>query len=103
MKETETKKKKKIDCRINRIMYLFQSRGPCMVCVSASIHRFFSRLLTYNDVCDDKGEYEDGEEGEGENEHVEETVVPSSHAVSHPRTVMVKTLCEGERRIETEG
>ena len=63
---------------------------------------YFS-LLTYDDVCDDEGENEDGEEGEGEDEHVEETVVPSSHAVPHPGTVVVKALCEGGRERRTEG
>ena len=43
------------------------------------------------------GSSEPREEGEGEDEHVEETVVPSSHAVPHPGTVMVKALCEGGR------
>lgn len=44
-------------------------------------------------MCDDEGEDEDGKEGEREDEHVEETVVPPSNAVPHPRTVVVKTLC----------
>jgi hypothetical protein len=47
-------------------------------------------------MCDDKGEDEDCEEGEGEDEHVEETVVPLPNTVPHPGTVVVKTLC-GER------
>lgn len=41
---------------------------------------------------DDKGEDEDGEEGEREDEHIEETVVPPSHTVPHPGTVVVKAL-----------
>lgn len=49
-------------------------------------------LLTENDVCDDEGEDEDGEEGERQDEHVEEPVVPPSHAVAHPGTVVVETL-----------
>lgn len=44
---------------------------------------------------DDEGEDEDGEEGERQDEHVEETVVPPSHTVAHPGTVVVKTLWEG--------
>ena len=71
--------------------------------VSVSTNRLSLSLLTYDDVCDDEGEYEDGEEGEGEDEHVEETVVPSSHAVPHPRTVMVKALCKGGRGEQREG
>lgn len=51
-----------------------------------------SQLLTQNDVRDDKGEDEDGEEGERQDEHVEEAVVPPSHAVAHPGTVVVETL-----------
>lgn len=43
---------------------------------------------------DDEGEDEDGEEGEREDEHVEETVVPPPHAVPHPGTVVVEALCE---------
>ncbi len=49
-------------------------------------------------MCDDEGEDEDGEEGEREDEHVEETVVPPSNTVSHPRTVVVKTLCMDRER-----
>ena len=44
-------------------------------------------------MCDDEGEDEDSEEGEREDEHVEETVVPPPHAVPNPGTVVVKTLC----------
>lgn len=51
---------------------------------------------------DDEREDEDGEEGEREDEHVEETVVPPSHAVPHPGTVVVKTLCMNRER-QTEG
>lgn len=48
---------------------------------------------------DDEGEDEDGEEGEREDEHVEEAVVPPPHAVPHPGTVVVEALCvERERR-----
>ena len=47
---------------------------------------------------DDEGEDEDGEEGEWEDEHVEETVVPPSHAVPHPGTVVVETLCVDKER-----
>lgn len=47
---------------------------------------------------DDKGEDEDGEEGERKDEHVEETVVPPSHTVSHPGTVVVKALCMDKDR-----
>ena len=49
---------------------------------------------------DDKGEDEDGEEGEREDEHVEETVVSPSYAVPHPGTVVVKTLWEDTKRKE---
>lgn len=49
-------------------------------------------------MCDDKGKDEDGEEGQREDEHVEETVVPPSHAVSHPGTVVVKPLCMDRER-----
>lgn len=56
-------------------------------------------LLTEDDVRDDEGEDEDGEEGEREDEHVEETVVPPSHAVPHPRTVVVKPLCVDRERV----
>lgn len=53
---------------------------------------------------DDEGEDEDGEEGEREDEHVEETVVPPPDAVSHPGTVVVEALCgdatwRGEKQI----
>lgn len=44
-------------------------------------------------MCDDEGEDEDGKEGEWEDEHVEEAVVPPSYAVPHPWTVVVKALC----------
>lgn len=42
---------------------------------------------------DDEGEDEDGEEGEREDEHVEEAVVPPPYAVAHPGTVVVEALC----------
>lgn len=47
---------------------------------------------------DDEGEDEDGEEGEREDEHVEETVVPPSHTIPHPGTVVVETLCVDKER-----
>lgn len=47
---------------------------------------------------DDEGEDEDGEEGERQDEHVEEAVVPPPDAVSHPGTVMVEALCGGRER-----
>lgn len=49
-------------------------------------------------MCDDEGEDEDGEEGEREDEHVEETVVPPPHAVPHPGTVVVEALCEDRKK-----
>lgn len=47
---------------------------------------------------DDEGKDEDGEEGEREDEHVEETVVPPPHAVPHPGTVVVEALCEDREK-----
>lgn len=47
---------------------------------------------------DDEGEDEDGEEGEREDEHVEEAVVPPPHAVPHPGTVVVEALCEDKEK-----
>ncbi len=59
------------------------------VCVCVCVEAV---LLTEDDMCDDEGEDEYGEEGERQDEQVEEAVVPPSDAVSHPGTVMVKTL-----------
>lgn len=41
---------------------------------------------------DDEGKDEDGEKGQGEDEEVEEAIVPPANAVPHPGTVMVETL-----------
>lgn len=49
-------------------------------------------LLTQDDVCDDKGEDKDCEAGEGEDEHVEEAVVPLPNTVPHPGTMVVESL-----------
>lgn len=50
-------------------------------------------LLTEDDVCDDEGEDEDSEEGQGEDKQVEKAIIPPPDAVPHPRTVMVEALC----------
>lgn len=55
-------------------------------------------LLTEDDVCDDEGEDEDSEEGQGEDKQVEKAIIPPPDAVPHPRTVMVEALC-GKKNI----
>lgn len=52
--------------------------------------------LTEDDVRDDEGEDEDCEEGQRQDEHVEEAVVPLPDAVAHPGAVVIESLC-GER------
>ena len=51
---------------------------------------------------DDAAEYEGDQEGEGDDEAVEETVVASAHAVPHPRAVVVETLWR-KRRVFIHG
>lgn len=49
---------------------------------------------------DDEGEDEDCEEGQRQDEHVEEAVVPLSNAVPYPGAVMIEPLCaEDQERI----
>lgn len=48
---------------------------------------------------DVEGEDVDGEQGEGHGEQVEVSVVPLSHAVSDPRTVVIETICEKEKKV----
>lgn len=52
-------------------------------------------------MSDDKGKDEYREEGQRKDEHVEEAVVPPSHAVPHPGTVVVKTLCVDRERVKS--
>lgn len=47
---------------------------------------------------DDEREDEDCEEGQRQDEHVEEAVVPLSHAVPHPGAVMIEALCTEIKR-----
>ena len=49
-------------------------------------------VLTQSEVCDNKGEDEDAEDGKRDEKHVEITVVTPADAVSHPRTVVVKLI-----------
>lgn len=43
---------------------------------------------------DVKGEDINGEQGEGQGEQVEVSVVPLAHTVTHPWAVVIKTVCE---------
>lgn len=47
---------------------------------------------------DDEGEDEDGEEGQRQDKHVEEAVVPLSDAVPDPGTVMIEAVCAEDER-----
>lgn len=53
--------------------------------------------LTQCQVGDHTGKDEGRKEGEGEDERVEEAVVPPPHTVAHPGTVMVKAFWKRER------
>lgn len=50
------------------------------------------RILTHDHVDDVKGEDINGEQGERKGEQVEVSVVPLAHTVTHPWTVVIKTI-----------
>ena len=52
------------------------------------------RILTHHHMDNVKGEDINGEQGQGHGEQVEVSIVPLAHAVAHPRTVVIKTICE---------
>lgn len=56
------------------------------------------RILTHHHVDNVKGEDVNGEQGEGHGEQVEVSVVPLAHAVAYPRTVVIKSVCEKEKK-----
>lgn len=49
--------------------------------------------LTQGQMCDDAAKDEGGQERQGDDEAVEETVVAFADAVPHPGTVVVESLC----------
>lgn len=48
---------------------------------------------------DVKGEDVNGEQGQRQGEHVEVSVVPLAHTVADPWTVVIKTVCEKQRKV----
>lgn len=50
---------------------------------------------------DVKGEDVNGEQREGQGEQVEVAVVPLAHTVPHPRTVVIKPVCDTNSRTQT--
>lgn len=56
------------------------------------------RILTHDHVDDVKGEDVDGEQGEGHGEQVKVSVVPLAHTVAYPWTVVIKAVCEKDKR-----
>lgn len=50
-------------------------------------------VLTYDKMCNSAREDEDTEEGKGDDEEIKVSVISPAHAISHPWTVMVKSLC----------
>lgn len=54
-------------------------------------------ILTHDHVDNVEGEDVNGEQGEGQREQVEVAVVPLAHTVAHPRTVVIKSVCEKEK------
>lgn len=63
------------------------------------IGQMSDRILTHDHVDNVKGEDVDGEQGEGHGEQVEVSVVPLAHTVAHPWTVVIKAVCEKDRRV----
>lgn len=68
-------------------------------CLPLLIGQMTGRILTHHHVHDVEGEDVDGEQGEGHGEQVEVSVVPLAHAVSDPRTVVIETVCEKEKKV----
>lgn len=56
-------------------------------------------ILTHDNVDDVKGEDVNGEQGKGHGKQVEVSVVPLAHTVAYPWTVVIKTVCEKEKKV----
>lgn len=69
-----------------------------MSCLFLLIGQMADRILTHDHVDDVEGEDVNGEQGEGHGEQVEVSVVPLAHTVAYPRTVVIKTVCDKEKK-----
>lgn len=68
-------------------------------CLFLLIGQMTDRILTHHHMNDVEGEDINGEQGERQGEHVEESVVPLAHTVAYPWTVVIKTICEKEKKV----
>lgn len=66
---------------------------------SSLIGRTTDRILTHDNVDDVKGEDVNGEQREGHGEQVEVSVVPLAHTVAYPWAVVIKAVCEKEKKV----